>query len=130
MRQRRCSRLCGCRRHLSVRSDPFGHRQRTSGKRTSRWLESPGRYTTFSRQTPARSPVRVSLTLAQMVVLFLGPLVLATMVGVVLRLTYENETDRLKRAEGERAMRLKYKAERKATGEQSYRSLMSRCCGD
>jgi hypothetical protein len=59
----------------------------------------------------------VSLTLAQMVVLFLGPLVLATMVGVVLWLTHENEADRLKRAEVDRAMWLKYQAERKAPGE-------------
>ncbi|MCJ2062173.1 hypothetical protein MKK63_05590 [Methylobacterium sp. J-088] len=59
----------------------------------------------------------MSLTLAQMVVLFLGPLVLATMVGVVLWLTHEKETDRLKRAEIERAMWLKYQAERKAAGE-------------
>jgi hypothetical protein len=59
----------------------------------------------------------VSLTLAQMVVLFLGPLVLATMVSVVLWLTHENEADRLKRAEVDRAMWLKYQAERKAPGE-------------
>jgi hypothetical protein len=57
----------------------------------------------------------VSLTLAQMVVLFLGPLVLATMVGVVLWLTREKEADRLKRAEVERAMWLKYQADRKAS---------------
>jgi hypothetical protein len=59
----------------------------------------------------------VSLTLAQMVVLFLGPLVLATMVGVVLWLTHEKDADRLKRAEVEHARWLKYKAERKAAGE-------------
>jgi hypothetical protein len=59
----------------------------------------------------------VSLTLAQMVVLFLGPLVLAAMVGVVLWLTHEKKTDRLKRAEAERAVWLKYQAERKAAGE-------------
>jgi hypothetical protein len=59
----------------------------------------------------------VSLTLAQMIVLFLGPLVLATMVGVVLWLTHEKETDCLKRAEVEHAMWLKYQAERKAAGE-------------
>ena len=58
----------------------------------------------------------MSLTLAQMVVLFLGPLVLATMVGVVLWLTHEKDSDRLKRAEAERAMWLKYQAERKAAG--------------
>ncbi len=59
----------------------------------------------------------MSLTLAQMVVLFLGPLVLATMVGVVLWLTHEKETDRLKRAEVHRATWLKHLAERKAPGE-------------
>ncbi len=59
----------------------------------------------------------MSLTLAQMVVLFLGPLVLAAMVGVVLWLTHERETDRLKRVEAERAVWLKYQAERKAPGE-------------
>jgi hypothetical protein len=59
----------------------------------------------------------VSLTLAQMVVLFLGPLVLATMVGVVLWLIHEKETDRLKRAEVDRAMWLKYQAERKVPGD-------------
>jgi len=59
----------------------------------------------------------VSLTLAQMIVLFLGPLVLATMVGVVLWLTHEKEADRLKRAEIDRAMWVKYQAERKAAGE-------------
>jgi hypothetical protein len=59
----------------------------------------------------------VSLTLAQMIVLFLGPLVLATMVGVVLWLTHEKEADRLKRAEAERAMWVKFQAERKANGE-------------
>ncbi|MET0528580.1 MAG: hypothetical protein ABW003_09585 [Microvirga sp.] len=59
----------------------------------------------------------MSLTLAQMIVLFLGPLVLATMVGVVLWLTHEKEADRLKRAEVDRAMWVKYQAERKAAGE-------------
>ncbi|MBP1183531.1 hypothetical protein [Methylobacterium sp. PvR107] len=59
----------------------------------------------------------MSLTLAQMIVLFLGPLVLATMVGVVLWLTHEKEADRLKRAEIDRAMWVKYQAERKAAGE-------------
>jgi len=59
----------------------------------------------------------VSLTLAQMIVLFLGPLVLATVVGVVLWLTHEKETDRLKRAEVDRARWLKYQAKRKAAGE-------------
>jgi hypothetical protein len=59
----------------------------------------------------------VSLTLAQMVVLFLGPLVLATMVGVVLWLTHEKESDRLKRAEVDRAIWLKYQDRRKIPGE-------------
>jgi len=59
----------------------------------------------------------VSLTLAQMVVLFLGPLVLATMVGIVLWLTHEKEIDRLKRAEVDRALWLKYQSERKVPGE-------------
>lgn len=59
----------------------------------------------------------MSLTLAQMIVLFLGPLVLATMVAVVLWLTHERESDRLKRAEADRAIWLKHQDERKATGE-------------
>lgn len=59
----------------------------------------------------------MSLTLAQMIVLFLGPLVLAIMVGVVLWLTHEKEVDRLKRAEVERAVWLKHQAERKGAGE-------------
>lgn len=59
----------------------------------------------------------MSLTLAQMLVLFLGPLVLATMVGIVLWLTHEKEIDRLKRAEVEHAMWLKHKDERKVPGE-------------
>ncbi|MEE7469660.1 MULTISPECIES: hypothetical protein [Methylobacterium] len=59
----------------------------------------------------------MSLTLAQMVVLFLGPLVLATMVAVVLWLTHERESDRLKRAEADRAIWLKYQDERKLPGE-------------
>ncbi|MBE7182059.1 MAG: hypothetical protein INR71_12795 [Terriglobus roseus] len=59
----------------------------------------------------------MSLTLAQMVVLFLGPLVLATMVGVVLWLTHEKESDRLKRVEVDRAMWAKYQAKQKAPGE-------------
>lgn len=59
----------------------------------------------------------MSLTLAQMVVLFLGPLVLATMVAVVLWLTHEKEADRLRRAEADRAIWLKYQDERKVPGE-------------
>ena len=59
----------------------------------------------------------MSLTLAQMVVLFLGPLVLATMVAVVLWLTHERESDRLKRAEADRVIWLKYQDERKLPGE-------------
>lgn len=59
----------------------------------------------------------MSLTLAQMVVLFLGPLVLATMVGVVLWLTHEKESDRLKRVEVDRAIWVKYQAKQKAPGE-------------
>lgn len=57
----------------------------------------------------------MSLTLAQMLVLFLGPLVLATMVGIVLWLTHEKESERLKRLEVDRAIWLKYQAEHKAT---------------
>ncbi|WP_342107366.1 hypothetical protein [Methylobacterium sp. SI9] len=59
----------------------------------------------------------MSLTLAQMLVLFLGPLVLATMVGIVLWLTHEKEIDRLKRAEVDRALWLKHKNEQKVPGE-------------
>ena len=59
----------------------------------------------------------MSLTLAQMVVLFLGPLVLATMVGVVLWLTHEKESDRLKRVEVDRAIWLKYQADHKTNRE-------------
>jgi hypothetical protein len=59
----------------------------------------------------------VSLTLAQIVVLFLGPLVLAAMVGVVLWVTQESEAERLKRAEVDRAIWLKHQAEREAPGE-------------
>ncbi|MDE3750378.1 hypothetical protein [Methylobacterium radiotolerans] len=59
----------------------------------------------------------MSLTLAQMLVLFLGPLVLATMVGIVLWLTHEKESDRLKRVEVDRAIWLKYQAEHKTTRE-------------
>jgi hypothetical protein len=59
----------------------------------------------------------VSLTLAQMLVLFLGPLVLATMVGIVLWLTHEKESDRLKRVEVDRAIWLKYQADHKTNRE-------------
>lgn len=59
----------------------------------------------------------MSLTLAQMVVLFLGPLVLATMVAVVLWLTHERESDRLKRAEADLVIWLKYQDKRKVPGE-------------
>ncbi|GAN50766.1 hypothetical protein JRF84_19860 [Methylobacterium organophilum] len=59
----------------------------------------------------------MSLTLAQMLVLFLGPLVLATMVGIVLWLTHEKESDRLKRVEVDRAIWLKYQADHKTNRE-------------